>query len=72
MNAAARELGRLAGAIVHQRAREPVLAVARAMIAAGQPIPPALNPPLILSNSDRLNPRHAKEADHGTPGQRSG
>jgi hypothetical protein len=54
MNAAARELGRHAGAIAHQRSREPILATARAMIPAGQPIPPALNPPLILTLADRI------------------
>jgi hypothetical protein len=65
MNSAARELGRHAGAIAHQRSREPILAKARQMIPAGQPIPPALNPPLILSTSDQVHPRHAKEARHG-------
>lgn len=55
MNAAAQELGRLAGAIAHQRSREPVLARARQMlIADGKPIPPALLPPLILSRADQL------------------
>lgn len=53
MNAAAKALGDHAGAIAHQRAREPILARAREMIPAGQPIPPALNPPLILSLADR-------------------
>lgn len=52
MNAAARELGQLAGDIAHQRCREPVWAKARAMIAPGQPIPDALNPPLLLTRAD--------------------
>jgi hypothetical protein len=54
MNAAAQELGRLAGEVAHQRSREPIWAKARAMIPAGQPIPEAINPPLILTLSDRL------------------
>ena len=54
MNSAAQALGRHAGALAHQRAREPILERARQMIPPGQPIPPALNPELILSLSDRL------------------
>jgi len=54
MNAAAKELGQFAGAVAHQRAREPVWAKARAMIPADRPLPTAINPPLLLTNSDRL------------------
>jgi len=54
MNAAAKELGQLAGAIAHQRAREPFWAKARAMIPADRPLPASINPPLLLTNSDRL------------------
>lgn len=63
MNTAAHELGQLAGALATQRAREPIRAMARRLcIEAGEPIPPAINPPLILSTSDQLSHRHAKEA----------
>jgi hypothetical protein len=54
MNVAAQELGKFAGEVAHQRSREPIWAKARSMIPAGQPIPEAINPPLILSLSDRL------------------
>lgn len=54
MNAAAQELARFAGAVAHQRAREPILEKARAMIPAGKPIPAALNPEFLLTLSDRL------------------
>lgn len=55
MNAAAHELGLLAGAVAHQRAREPVWAKARQLcLETGQPIPPAICPPLILTLADRI------------------
>ncbi len=55
MNAAARELGKLAGAVAHQRAREPVWAKARQLCReAAKPIPPAINPELILTLGDRI------------------
>lgn len=55
MNAAASELGKLAGAVAHQRSREPFWAQARKLcIENGLPIPLAINPPLILTLSDRL------------------
>jgi hypothetical protein len=54
MNLAAHELGKLAGEIAHQRAREPVLAKARAIREAiGLEPHPALTPPLILTLGDR-------------------
>jgi hypothetical protein len=55
VNAAAKELGQLAGAVAHQRAREPVWAKARQLCReTGQPVPPAINPPLILTRADRI------------------
>jgi hypothetical protein len=54
MNSAAQALGRFAGEVAHQRAREPIWATARAMIPAGKPIPSALLPELILTLGDRL------------------
>jgi hypothetical protein len=54
VNAAARELGRFAGEVAHQRSREPILATARAMVPAGQSIPEALKPELILTLADRI------------------
>ena len=52
MNAAARELGLLA----HAKARQPILTKAQSMrLSLGLKPSPALEPPLILSLSDRIN-----------------
>lgn len=63
MNAAAHELGRFAGEVAHQRAREPVWARARQMIPAGQPIPDAINRELILTQADRIT--HERNLNYG-------